>query len=185
MLIVHDPFTLPLSSMAVAATAPRESVLPCTTAHSPTFAAALVVALVAVYFVAAVTEITALPVVGDASALRRSVVTLIVHPDTAVTLPATPPKPPGAPRNPEGAPLGLRVGMFDGGAPVRSAREIPFPRQLPLRAGVMRMFVAVTAVELPELDADVANTQLPTLTAASVAALVIVNRVAVAYVTAV
>jgi hypothetical protein len=180
------PFVLLLSAIEVAVTAPLLAFLPWAEAQSPTFAAVLVVLTVVVYVVFAVTVMVPLAVV-------------IVDPLTAVTLPATTsPKPPNPPRwrVPVGAPLGRDpVGAPLGRVP--DGRRLPAPNpHVPLDAATMRTVVAVIDFDEPDaaddadepgpdVDADVATTQVPVLTAASVVFCSIVKRVDDVYVTAV
>lgn len=174
---MHEPPVLLLNAMAVAATAPLVSVLPCTRAHSPTFAEALVVFPVVVYVVFAVTVIVPVPVV-----LPVFVLSVIVEARTEVTWPLS--RPPKARRAPEGAPLGALLGRWallgrPLGAVPAGRRRAPNPAvQVPPLAGVIRTDVAVMAFgddpdddpddEPDDAAAEVATTHEPGVTAASV-----------------
>jgi hypothetical protein len=197
---VHEPLVFALKAIRVADTAPLELVEPLTTAQRPTCSAAWVVATVVVYFVADVTWTEPVEVVGAVDALDDEpgsrptvIVTVIVEPDTEVTLPAiADPKAvrvprPGAPegRAPVGNPLGRAPRPPVGGPPPAPPAG---PPQLPLVADAIRTAVAVmllTGDALVEPLAAVATTQLPTCTAARVVAFSVVNAVFAEYVTAV
>jgi hypothetical protein len=178
--------------MRVAVTSPLLSVLPCATAHWPTFADAPVPGTVVVYFVAdVVVMVRGVVVELEADELRETAAMTIVDPVNDVTFPdAKPPKPPKPPARLPLVPLGALDGRVypdgapDGRTPARVPRP-PAPVHEPFVAVLMRTVAAVSGadveadvLEVPlEVVADVATTQLPTVTAERVVDFVTVNFV--------
>jgi hypothetical protein len=153
-----------LKAIEVADTAPRVSVLPCTTAHLPTDSAADVVLTVFVNVVFDVTRTVPRDEVDVPDAAGRAlIVTVIVEPDTAVTFPATTPPKPRPPKLPPplGA-VGIPVGLALGGVRVSP----PAKPHVPFVAALMCTVVAVIEVAGVDEDvaADTATMQLPTVT---------------------
>ena len=206
-MLVHEPPVLALSAIEVARTEPLVLVEPWTTAQLPILAAASVVLTVLVYFVAEVTVIVRVLEVPDVDVEEPDrdgtvELSLIVDPETFVTLPnAIPPKvpepdappdrpgpPPAAPdgRVPDGIPDGA---LPDGKLPEGMRPDCPPPApptmvQLPLFAAVMRIVVALIAdvddvddADDADDDAEVAVMQEPTVTADSFEDFSVVNVV--------
>ncbi|WP_375490772.1 hypothetical protein [uncultured Jatrophihabitans sp.] len=178
-----------LRAIRVAATVPVLPVLPCATAHRPTFAAALVAAAVVVYFVDADVVIVSLVAVAEPDdGPRRVADTTIVDAVIAVTLPNVNPPKPARPapcgRAPLRAPDGLPLGAPDGRAP---DGRVPPPNpvvQEPAVAAVIATVVAgcdalapAAVLDEPAAFLATALTQLPTLTADRVVTLASVNFV--------